>query len=920
MEIVGRSAELGVVRDFIDTPASARALLLRGDAGMGKTVLWQHAHDSARERGRAVLASQPTRSEARLSFASLGELVSSVPDAAVGALPDPQRGALDVALLRAPGAPADQLAVSMAFVSLLTATSRSAPVIVAIDDAQWIDVPTVRVLEFALRRTVDRDVRFVLAVRSGEPASFADALLHAFPDPATRILELAPLSLGALHHLFSTRLQQHFPRPTLVKIAQSSGGNPLVALEIARALIESGERLAPGAPLPVSSTLRQLLGRRIVRLPRATRDALLVMAGSTQPDTELLGRALGVPDIEAHLLPAEVAEIIVRDGDRLRFWHPLMASVVYGTASPARLRGLHGQLAALAANLEERARHLALSTDTAEEAVAAVLEEAASHARKRGAPDAAAELMALARRHTPAIDPTSRTRRLLTAGETMLEAGDLEAARRLLEGAVAEMPHDGGRARALLLLATIRWYDDVAVALGIAQEALVDAGEDGSLRGRIHMYLALFTSDQAQSAAHSQAALRLIDPEQEPSLLAFAQFGDFYGQVQRASAVRMDLFERALSLEPETPTWEVSTIPALWWKYTDDYARSRDRLHLHLRWARETGDASSDAELFAHLAELEAWAGDWVLAQQYADAGVDAAEQMGQPLENAAHRAQALVRAYLGRIDEAHQAAAAGQAAAAATNDIALSAMYRTVLGFAALSDGDWAAADRHLTALQSELDELGTPEPIRFRSEPDHIEALVALGQLDRAEALAATLDKRHGFLPRPWTSVVTSRSRGLVLAARGDLVAALAESQAAVGASKSFESPFEVARTLLVHGQILRRVNQRRAAGQALAEAQRVFESLGAQRWSRRATDEAARLGTRRKGGASLTASEREVAALAAEGLTNREVAQRLFVSPKTVEANLSRIYSKLEIQSRAELGRVMSNIVAPGDPTQR
>lgn len=909
VEMVGRSVELEAVSAFLDGPTPARALLLRGDAGMGKTILWQHLVARARARDQAVLTAQPTQSETRLSFAALGELVSAVPDSAVNVLPDPQRRALDVALRRAPGMSADQLAVSMAFVELLTSISRSTPVVVALDDAQWIDVPSGRVLEFALRRTAEYPVRFVLAVRSGEPASLIDALLHAFPEPATQTLDLAPLSLGALHHLFSSRLGQHFPRPTLVKLAHASGGNPLVALEIARALLESGGHLAPGAPLPASRSLRQLLGRRIVRLPSATREALLVMAGSADPDADTLARALAIDDVPALLAPAEAAGIVEQERGRLRFVHPLMASVVYSAASPGRLRALHGQLAAAATDAEERALHLALSTEGVDESVASTLEHAALQARQRGAPDAAAGLMASARIHTPTRDTASRTRRLLAAGEALLEAGDLTAGRHLLEGAVAEMPGDAERARALLLLATIRWYDDAAAAVRVGEEALTQATADPTLKGRIHTRLALFATDQAQAAAHSEAAVRLIDPDSDPSLLAFALFGRFYEQVQSGKAVRLDQFERALSLEPERPTWEVTTIPALWWKYTDDYARSRDRLHRHLRWARETGDASSDADILAHLAELELWTGDWTLAERYADESVDAAEQMSQPLENPSHRVQALVRAHLGRTAEARAAATAGQAAAAAAEDTILSAMYHTVLGFAALSDDDPVASDLYLSALEEEIAATGQHEPIRFRSEPDHIEALLILGEVDRAEALVAVLEARHAFLPRPWTGVVTPRSRALVQAAQGDLEAAVAQAGAAVAASESLVAPFEVARTLLVHGQILRRANQRRAAAGALGEAQRIFASLGAPRWSRRAMDEAARLGARRDSGGSLTPSERDVAQLAGRGLTNREVAERLFVSPKTVEANLSRIYSKLGIRSRAELGRVMA-----------
>jgi DNA-binding NarL/FixJ family response regulator len=886
-------------------------LLLRGDAGIGKTVLWEHLVASARAGGYTVLASHPAASETRLSYAALGDLVSNVPGAALEALPAPQRTALDIALLRAGGARTEQLAVSMAFVSLLAWAARSAPVVVAVDDAQWIDAPTARVLEFALRRTTGHDVRFVLAVRSGEPAPLGDALLREISEPGTLILQLGQLSLGALHHLFSSRLGQHFPRPTLVKLAQASEGNPLLALEIARALVESGESIAPGAPLPVPRSLRQLLNRRIVRLPQATRGALLVVAGSADPDAATVARALGIDDAAALLEPAEIAGVVEHDRGRLRFGHPLMASVVYGAASPAQLRDLHGRLAAVATSDEERARHLALSTQTADETIAATLEQAASSASQRGAPDATAELMALARTLTPIADTASRTRRLLAAAEAMFEAGDSMGGRRLLEGAAAEMPRDRDRARVLLLLATIRWYDDVVAAFTLGEEALVDAADDPTLRGRIHTRLALFSPDQEQAAAHSDAAVRLIDPDEDPSLLAFALFGSFYEQIQSGKAIRMDMFERALSIEPERPTWEVSTIPALWWKYTDDYPRSRERLHQHLGWARESGDASSDADTLAHLAELELWAGDWRLAEEYATASVDAAEQMGQPLENPSHRVQALVLAHLGRTTQARAAAAAGLAAT--SDDPTLAAMYHTVLGFAALTDDDPAAADQSFSALEGQIAELGILEAIRFRWEPDHIEALVALGDADRAEALVARLETRHAFLPRPWTAVVTLRSRALMRAARGDVEGGIGEVAAAVLASASLASPFEAARTLLVQGQILRRANQRRAAAAALDEAQRIFESLPAPAWALRVRDEAARLGLRRDAGSALTPSEREVALLAAQGLTNREVAERLFVSPKTVEANLSRAYSKLGIRSRAELGRVMADTPA-------
>lgn len=916
--ILGRDPEQAALSAFVaEEPDAPAAVVLRGEAGMGKTTLWQSAVRQARERGDHVLVAQPTEFERHLSFAALADLLRDVTPEVMAAIPEPQRSGLDAALRRV-DRPTDPLAIGMGFVSVLSVLaapgSGSSRVLVAVDDIHWIDGPTARVLEFALRRATERGAGLLFAARSNEPAPVLDALSRAVPGDRIQFLDLGPLSLGALHRLLSARLGRQFARPILTRLQEASGGNPFVALEIAVALIESDEPVVAGLPLPVPASLRQLLGRRIARLPAATRAALLVISALGEAGEEKVATVLGVDDLEAVLAPAEAAGILASERPEIRFSHPMMAAVVYATASPRRLRDLHARLAALSSEVEGRARHLARSAEAPDATIATALEEAGRHARQRGAPDAGAELLAQAWTYTPTTDRAGMTRRLLAAGEVMLEAADTEAGRRLLEDAIALMPRGQDRARALLLLATIRWYDDAGAAHRLADEALQDAVGYPTLQGRIHSRMALFSGDADEAMAHHDQAVHLIDPDEDPSLLAFALFSRFYGGIEAGEPPALDLFERALDLEPERPGWEASTIPALWWKYTDQYPLARDRLHLHLRWARETGDASSDADLFAHLAELELWSGDWRRAEQYAEQSVDAAEQMGQPLSNSSHRIQALVWAHLGRTAQARAAARAGKEATP-PDDRMLSAMYRTVLGFAAISDADPAAAHGELAALEAELGQIHQVEPIRFRWEPDHLEALLALGEVVAAEAVLANLVRRHESLPRPWTAVVTPRSNALIIAARGDSERALEESGAAVAALTALHSPFEHGRTLLIHGQLLRRANQRRAAARALADAQAIFERLPAPLWAVRARVEAARLGRRRGAGTSLTPGEREVALLAAGGMTNQQVAATLFISPKTVEANLGRVYAKLGIHSRAELGRVMA-AGAPGE----
>jgi len=232
----------------------------------------------------------------------------------------------------------------------------------------------------------------------------------------------------------------------------------------------------------------------------------------------------------------------------------------------------------------------------------------------------------------------------------------------------------------------------------------------------------------------------------------------------------------------------------------------------------------------------------------------------------------------------------------------------RDVLGITAFAVGEYEEADRQLSRADDIDASLHVREPAAERFQADHAEAVIALGDLDRAERLVERLEARAERIPRPWICAVTARCRGLLLAARGDLDGALASVQDALDRQANLDMPVERARTLLVLGQVLRRRKQRRAARAVFEEALGVFEDVGASLWVARARTELARVPVRRAS-AQLTPTEERIAVLAAAGLTNRVVAEQIFVSPKTVEANLARVYRKLGIRSRAELGRAMA-----------
>lgn len=414
--MVGREAELSSIDDFLGaTEDGFAALAVEGEPGIGKTTVWREAARRARASGYQVLSCRPAQSEARLSFVGLIDLLAPVGADALAALPEPQRQVLEVALLRAPAGPrrADQRTVSVAFLSLVQILATDQTLLVAVDDAQWLDRSSAAVLEFAARRLDGEQIRLLTSIRLAEQPL---ATFDHVAGERRQVLRLGPLSVGALHEMIKERLGQAFARPTLVKIARLSAGNPFYALEIGRALGAAGEPGA-GEPLPVPEELGRLVGARIRRLPASSREALLIASALSAPTVELV-------DVEA-LAAAERADIVRVTGDgRVEFTHPLFASAVYEAAPQARRREMHAELARRVGDIEERARHLALSAPGQDEEVAAVLEAGAGEARSRGAWHSAAELLEEAGALTPGpfrlvASARDRRRRLLrTSGRS----------------------------------------------------------------------------------------------------------------------------------------------------------------------------------------------------------------------------------------------------------------------------------------------------------------------------------------------------------------------------------------------------------------------------------------------------------------------------------------------------------------------
>jgi DNA-binding NarL/FixJ family response regulator len=902
--IVGRDEELAAVATFLDGVLPA-ALVLAGEAGIGKTTVWRAGLERAREQGVRVLACRPAESEARLSFAGLSDLVQPVLDEVLGALPPVQRRALEAALLLSEEerAPPDHRTISTACLGVLRWLARDGRVLVAVDDVQWLDPPTALVLEFVARRLAEEPVGLLVAERVAGDAEAPLGLGRS--DLEVGRVRLGPLSTGALHRVLRDRFGVTLTRPVLRRVHEASGGNPFYALELVRALQARGGRIQPGRPLPVPETLEAILRERFEALPVRAREILAAAAALARPTESILGDPLALEQA------AESGVIELADGE-IRFSHPLLASAAYMSIPAVERRRLHRRLAELVTDPEERARHLALGATEPSEEVAHALDEAAREAAARGAPATAAELAELAVRLTPATDPDRLVERSVQAAGYHLPAGDLAKSAAILGRLADELPPGGARADALLLLASAQ--QSFERSLELATSALVDAHDDNARIAKIECYIAELNSVRGapqQALAHARAALASAERAGDESVLAIALSTVAWFEMMSAVEPTPGLLERAVSLEDERLQAEASdsTSPSfalgmrLMCAGRLDEARARMDMS-HYR-AVSLGDQGALSAALLHLAELECRAGNWRIAARHAAEGYECAEQLGRKQDmSALLYVSALVDAHLGRVDEARSSAERGIALSESCGDEVFRLQNLAVLGFLELSLGDAAAADRILRPLAARLAASGWREPSISGELPNAIEALVELDELEEARRLLDDLQDRVDRIESPWAEASARRCEGLILAAQGDLEAAIAAFARALHVHESLPQPFDLGRTLLAQGVAQRRARRRRAARQTLDRALAVFDELGAALWAEKARAELGRVGGRTPSGGDLTPTERQVAELVAEGRSNKEVAAALVVSPKTIDGHLSKIYAKLGVHSRMQL----------------
>ncbi|HJT96640.1 MAG TPA: AAA family ATPase [Mycobacterium sp.] len=912
-DLVARPAEAGTVGEFLDSARIApAALLIDGEPGIGKTTLWSATVERARERGYRVLAARVAAGEPVSAYTSLADLLSELDPGMWIDLPHPQRVAMERVLSRdhAGGAATDHRAVAAAFLSIVDLLTDEGPVLLAIDDLQWLDPSSLHVIAFAARRLAG-PVGVLGAIRSQlDDATSAEWLQLPRPDAVTRI-QLRPLSIGALHTVLRETLGRSLPRPAISRIHATSGGNPFYAIELARAL----DRQAPGVEPELPGNLAELVRARIGRLGPDVHEALLAASCLATPTVEFVSTAT-ISDVDrviALLEDAEAKGIIAIEGNRVRFTHPLLASGVYTDASEEQRRAMHRRLATIVDEPELRARHLALASTRGDTVTLEALDEAAELAHQRGAPAAAAELLELAM--NLGGDTPQRRIRLATH---YFDAADPDQAGSLLEEAIARTGPGAVRAQALSTLAHVRLHDDGhREAARLLQAALAEQGVDLALRIRMLTTLAYALFNTGQPDVAHQAS--------EEAVVTAEQHGN-PGLISQALAVRVmlgflrgdgvDEASMQLALELDDPTLFVpialrpTLINALLLDWTGQLERGYSEMRAIQRRCTDVGE-EGDLVLIAFYAGLNTiWRGEFADAHLVAEDAMERARQLSGDFPRfTALILRAWLAAFAGREDVARQAIAEALAASERSGSHRLAEWVTTGLGFLEVSLGNWEAA---LAALQPLLTMHrampDSTEIVAASFMPDAVEALIELGRADEAEQLADALERNGHRLGRAWMLAVGARCRAMVLAARGDMTMAVAAAQRSLTEHDRLPMPFERARTQLLLGRLSRRRRNKDAAIAALRSALTVFDELDAPLWAERARAELARVDVTLHTSGELTAAELRVAQLAASGMTNRDVAGALFISPKTVEATLARAYRKLGIHSRAELGRSM------------
>ncbi|MGA8720719.1 MAG: AAA family ATPase [Solirubrobacteraceae bacterium] len=899
-ELVGRARECAVIERMLEAARGRESgsLVVRGEAGMGKTALLEYAADRA--GAMRVLRVTGVEAESDLAFAGLHGLVWPIVDS-LDKLPGPQREAFAAALGLAPSEGRDRFLVSAGVLSLLAAAAEPGPVLCLIDDGQWLDVPSVDALVFTARRLVAEGVVMLFGAREGEQRRFEGAGLEQLMvgglDRESAVSLLArgtPRAAGAVRE----------------RLLAEAAGNPLALLELPAGLSDAqlaGRQPLPEA-LPLNASLRAVFTKRIGRLAESTRAALLVAAAEDTGELRVILRAATVLELSQDAIdPALQAGLVQTDGEELTFRHPLIRSAVYESALLSERQRTHAALAeALRAeqHADRAVWHQARATLTADATIAAALEasgrrsqERAGHASAASAFERAAEL---------SDSEPARAARLVLAAEAAYVAGQADRARPLLSRSLP-LADRAQRARLLFFSGAIEgrhgWLKDGITAL---QEAAA-LSESASLTLEILLEAAALTFYAGDYdavvglARRAQEVSCQTDSERFIVAALTAVAAEIVGDHDRGAVLAAEAIELAEVLD--------DPVCLVWAAWTAARAGAAGD---GLLYASRAVDIARERGLMTALSFALQMQADGLIAQSRFDLAYATAEEgwrlaleIGQPWAASWNLANvAIVDAVRGAEQPARAHAAELQALVAASGATLVIAQVERALGLLDLGCGRPAAAlDRLLAAIAAARYES---HPLFVLALPDAVEAAV---RSDRLSEVAEHVDRFQTWVqqsPNPARLALLARCRALV-----------GVSDAGRHFTQAIElaevlSPFDRARTELLYGEWLRRQHRRVDARRHLRTALELFEQLGVSPWEARARSELRASGeTARKRDPStrdqLTPQELQISRLVAAGRTNPEVAAQLFLSPRTIDYHLRKVFAKLEIASRADLADV-------------
>ncbi len=905
--LLGRDAELLAIDQAL---ASARLgkssrLLIRGEPGIGKTALLEYAAEKA--ASMRVLAARGVEFEADVPFAGLHELVHPTL-ALLDRLPPIHAAALRSSLGLGARIEADRLIIGAAALGLISAYAEDAPLLITLDDAQWLDRASAEAIAFAARRLFADPVAIVIAVRDGEESPFFGAGL-----PELRLRGLDPASATKLlERGAADRVSADIARWML----EATGGNPLALLELGH----EAPRMSPSPRdnLPVATSVERAYLRRASGLAEGARRVLLLMAASGTPELGLVQRAARALELEpADVEQAEGAKgLVIERADRVEFVHPLARAAIYHSAAPADRRAAHKALASVMTapdDADRRAWHLAAAASGWDADAATALEAAARRARESSGYAAAAGAWAESARLTEPLE--LRAARLFNAADNAWLAGQVEDALAMLAAA-------RGHAQDLELRVDI---DSLSGHIAMRRGSVADGyrmlvGAAGAIEPIDRLKAIRILADAVVSTfgagqpsdmlADARHAVGMLRPDDPPEFAIFAHVA--YGSLVVLAGQGSDgprHFHESVELFKALPDDSADPLLLICECFVGLFLREaeagRDLLDRALQQAREHAPTAALPSLLFMLGRDAAATDRWPLARANYEEGARVARETTQfPRLAGLTAGLAWLDALEGRVDESR----AHAAEALELSDRYGTGLYKAwcliALGQLELGLGRPDEALRHFQACESWLAEVSINDP-DLSPAPDVVDALVRLGRLAEAREVAARYRPAAEAKGQPFALARAARARALV-AADDSYVE---EYETALRYHRDTPDVFERARTQLYYGERLRRSRRRVDARRHLRDALKAFDQLGAAPWAERAMQELRASGetARVRDDSSrqqLTPQELQVALTLAEGATTREAAARLFLSPKTVEYHLRHVYDKLEIRSREEL----------------